>query len=72
MNVFAQEKEKGPAAEKEASMRYGKWAFGLLAGVGSVVYLIATGIISFGSSEDEEIEITQEDLLSILGDEDEE
>ncbi|KAF8609984.1 hypothetical protein BDV93DRAFT_482949 [Ceratobasidium sp. AG-I] len=72
MNVFAQEKDKGPAAQKEASMRYGKWVFGLLAGVGSVVYLIATGIVSFGSSEDEEIEITEEDLLGILGGEEDE
>lgn len=47
-NVFAREKEKskGSAAQKEASLRYGKWLFGLVAGVGSVVYLIVTGIIS--------------------------
>lgn len=72
MNVFAQEKEKGPAAEKEASLRYGKWAFGLLAGVGSVIYLIATGIISIRSAEDEEIEITQEELIGILGEQEDE
>lgn len=70
-NVFAQEKEKGPAAEKEASMRYGKWAFGLLAGVGSVVYLIVTGIISIQTSESEEIEITQ-DMLDAIEEEEEE
>lgn len=69
--MFAQEKEKGPAAEKEASMRYGKWAFGLLAGVGSVVYLIVTGIISIQTSESEEIEITQ-DMLDAIEEEEEE
>ncbi|KAG8709986.1 hypothetical protein FRC08_017789 [Ceratobasidium sp. 394] len=65
MNVFAQEKEKGPAAEKEASLRYGRWIFGLLAGVGSVVYLVATGIVSIKYVETEEVEVTQEMLDSL-------
>ncbi|QRV99937.1 hypothetical protein RhiJN_27956 [Ceratobasidium sp. AG-Ba] len=72
-NVFAQEKEKGPRAEKEASLRYGKWAFALLAGVGSIVYLLATGIvsISMGDAEEEvEIEVTQDMLDSLVEDED--
>lgn len=71
-NVFAQEKEKGPAAEKEASLRYGKWAFALLAGVGSIVYLVATGIVSITSSEDEEVEITQDMLDSLVEDDEDE
>jgi ATP-dependent phosphoenolpyruvate carboxykinase len=69
MNVFAQEKEKGPAADKEASLRYGKWVFGLLAGVGSVVYLVATGIVGVYSGESDEVEITQEMLDSLVDDE---
>ncbi|KAG9102660.1 hypothetical protein FRC06_001493 [Ceratobasidium sp. 370] len=71
MNVFAQEKGKGPAADKEASLRYGKWIFGLLAGVGSVVYLIATGIVSVNFAETDEVEVTQDMLDSLAGDKDE-
>ncbi|KAG9106330.1 hypothetical protein FRC07_008868 [Ceratobasidium sp. 392] len=72
MNVFAQEKEKGPAADKEASLRYGKWIFGLLAGVGSVVYLFTTGIVSIQLGETEEVEVTHNTLDEFMKDEDEE
>ncbi|KAG8748329.1 hypothetical protein FRC12_013859 [Ceratobasidium sp. 428] len=71
MNVFAQEKEKGPAADKEASLRYGKWIFGLLAGVGSVVYLLATGIVSVQLGETEEVDVTHNALDGLLEDESE-
>ncbi|QRV85878.1 hypothetical protein RhiJN_13896 [Ceratobasidium sp. AG-Ba] len=71
-NVFAQEKEKGPRAEKEASLKYGKWAFALLAGVGSIVYLLATGIVSISMGDvEEEVEVTQDMLDSLVEEDDE-
>ncbi|KAJ1309783.1 hypothetical protein OPQ81_006548 [Rhizoctonia solani] len=45
-NVFAQEKEKTPNTKSNISTKYGKWLFGFVAGVGSVLYLFATGIVS--------------------------
>ncbi|KAG8748312.1 hypothetical protein FRC10_007703 [Ceratobasidium sp. 414] len=71
MNVFAQEKEKGPAADKEASLRYGKWIFGLLAGIGSVAYLIGAGIVSIEFAETEEVEVTQDTLDNLVEEENE-
>jgi sorting and assembly machinery component 37 len=70
-NVFAQEKEKGPAAEKAASRKYGKWLFGLAAGVGSIVYLLVTGIISVQLVDEDEIEVTP-DMLELDEEEEEE
>lgn len=68
-NAFAQEKEKGSAADKAASQKYGKWLFGLVAGVGSVVYLLATGIISIQTvDDDDDIEVTA-DMLDLEDDE---
>ncbi|CAE7168535.1 unnamed protein product [Rhizoctonia solani] len=67
-NVFAQEKEKS-SAKSNFSAKYGKWIFGLVAGVGSVVYLLVTGIVSIETKEDE-VEVTS-DILD-LEEEDEE
>lgn len=66
--MFAQKKEKGPAADKEASRKYGKWLFGLVAGVGSVAYLLVTGIISIQTVDEDEIEVTP-DMLDLEDDE---
>ncbi|KAH7340861.1 hypothetical protein B0J17DRAFT_653085 [Rhizoctonia solani] len=53
-NAFAQE-EKTAATKSNFAAKYGKWIFGLVAGIGSMVYLLATGIVSIQNVEDEEV-----------------
>jgi hypothetical protein len=55
-NAFTQEKEKEAVANSNFSAKYGKWVFGLVAGLGSVVYLLATGIVSIQNVEEDELE----------------
>ncbi|KAF8682133.1 Outer mitochondrial membrane transport complex protein [Rhizoctonia solani] len=57
-NAFAQEKEKESVTKSDFSAKYGKWIFGLIAGVGSMVYLFATGIVSIQNAEEDELEVT--------------
>ncbi|CAE6414340.1 unnamed protein product [Rhizoctonia solani] len=57
-NAFAQEKEKEVVNKSNFSAKYGKWVFGLIAGLGSVVYLLATGIVSIQNAEEDELEVT--------------
>ncbi|KDN51682.1 hypothetical protein RSAG8_00229, partial [Rhizoctonia solani AG-8 WAC10335] len=56
-NVFTQEKEKPSITKSNFAAKYGKWIFGLVAGVGSVVYLLATGIVSIQDAEEDEVDI---------------
>ncbi|CUA74927.1 hypothetical protein RSOLAG22IIIB_01559 [Rhizoctonia solani] len=52
-NAFAQQNNETPTTNSNFSAKYGKWIFGLVAGVGSVVYLLATGIISIETVEED-------------------
>ncbi|KAG8713110.1 hypothetical protein FRC11_013263 [Ceratobasidium sp. 423] len=62
-NAFVQEKDKTQVTKGNLSARYGKWIFGLIAGAGSVVYLLATGIVSVQTvGEDEEVTSDMLDL----------
>lgn len=57
-NAFAQAKEKTATTKSNFATQYGKWIFGLVAGVGSVVYLLATGIVSIQTVEEDDDEDT--------------
>ncbi|EUC62223.1 Tom37 carboxy-terminal domain protein [Rhizoctonia solani AG-3 Rhs1AP] len=59
-NVFAQENDKTPPTKSNFAAKYGKWMFGLVAGVGSLAYLIVTGIVSIQNVEEDEDDIASE------------
>ncbi|CAE6437473.1 unnamed protein product [Rhizoctonia solani] len=59
-NVFAQENDKTPPAKSNFSAKYGKLIFGLVAGVGSLAYLLVTGIVSIQDAEEDEEDIEPE------------
>ncbi|CAE6449084.1 unnamed protein product [Rhizoctonia solani] len=66
-NAFAQE-EKTTVTKGNFSTKYAKWIFGLVAGVGSAVYLLATGIVSIQTVDEDEVEITP-DMIDLEEDE---